>query len=214
MLHNRDILQSEVINGLQEVYCEDMSSNIDQEDAESELLQHFLTSLKEQKQNDASTLVEQIRCLESDIEDVERRRNSRKSLVLSSSQNKSSCLKESMPLVKKSLHLEMLPSTPSISNRNESRLIKNMCQLESAYFSTRSNFQITETGSVTHSDQYLLRNYEKCYVIRKEEDKHEDADLMGNFFDGLCKYARYSKFEVRGVLRNADFNNPANVIRL
>ncbi|RDX62856.1 Protein SPA1-RELATED 2, partial [Mucuna pruriens] len=32
--------------------------------------------------------------------------------------------------------------------------------------------------------------------------------MMGS----LCKYARYRKFEVRGILRNAEFNNPANAI--
>ncbi|KAI9081711.1 hypothetical protein K1719_036314 [Acacia pycnantha] len=208
----REIQQSEVINGLQEVYSEDMSSSIDQEDAESEVLLHFLVSLKDQKQNDASKLVEQIRCLESDIEDVERRHNSRKYLVLSSSQNKSSCLKESMPLDKEPLHLEMLPSTPSITNENEFRLMKNICQLESAYFSMRSKIQIAETGSAGHPDQDLQRNRENCYVTRKDEDSHGILDNMGIFFDGLCKYARYSKFEVRGMLRNAEFNNPTNVI--
>lgn len=208
----REILQSEVINGLQEDYSEDMSSSIDQENAESEVLLHFLVSLKEQKQNDASKLVEQIRCLESDIEEVERRHNSRISLVLSSSQHKSSCLKESMPLDKEPLPLEMLPSTPSISNGNEFRLMKNICQLESAYFSMRSKIQIAETGSAPHSDKDLLRNRENCSVTRKDEDKHGSIDPVGTFFDGLCKYARCSKFEVRGILRNADFNSPANVI--
>ncbi|KAF7810362.1 protein SPA1-RELATED 2-like [Senna tora] len=197
----REILQSEVINGLQEVYSEDMSSSIDQEDAESEILLHFLISLKDQKQNDASKLVEDIRCLESDIEDVERRHSSRKSLVSSGWQNESSCPKE-----------KMLPSTPPISNGNEFRLMKNISQLESAYFSMRSKIQIPETGYATHPDKDLLRNRENCFVARKDEEKHRNIDPMGIFFDGLCKYARYSKFEVRGVLRNADFNNPANVI--
>lgn len=189
-----------------------MSSSIDQEDAESEVLLHFLVSLKDQKQKDTSKLVEQIRCLESDIEDVERRHNSRKYLVLSSSQNKSSCLKESMPLGKEPSHLEMLPSTPSITYENEFRLMKNICQLESAYFSMRSKIQIAETGSATQPDQDLKRNCENCYATRKDEDCHGILDPLGIFFDGLCKYARYSKFEVRGMLRNAEFNNPTNVI--
>lgn len=212
LFHNREILQSEVINGLREVHGEDMSSSIDQEDAESEILLYFLSSLEEQKQKDVSKLVEEIRCLESDIEEVERRHSSRKSLVSSGFQKESGCLKESMHLNKEPLHLEMLPSAPPISNRNESRLMKNISQLESAYFSMRSKIQIPETVSATHPDKDLLRNRENCYVARKDEEKHGNVDPIGIFFDGLCKYARYSKFEVRGVLRNADFNNPANVI--
>ncbi|KAI5397149.1 hypothetical protein KIW84_063103 [Lathyrus oleraceus] len=42
-----EILQSEVINGLQELCSEELSSRIDKEDAESELLLHFLISSKE-----------------------------------------------------------------------------------------------------------------------------------------------------------------------
>lgn len=37
-------------------------------------------------------------------------------------------------------------------------------------------------------------------------------DRLGIFFNGLCKYARYSRFEVRGNLRGGDFSNSANVI--
>lgn len=212
LLLNREILQSEVMNGLQEVYSEDISSSIDQEDAESEILLHFLISLKEQKQNNASKLVGEIRCLESDIEEVERRHGSRKSLVPSGLQNEPSCLKEIMPLNKEPLHLEMVPSLLPNCNGNEFRLMKNISQLESAYFSMRSKIQIPETGSATHPDKYLLRNRENDCVAPKDEEKLGNIDPMGIFFDGLCKYARYSKFEVRGVLRNADFNNPANVI--
>ncbi|KAH1267601.1 Protein SPA1-RELATED 2 [Glycine max] len=111
----REILQSELINGLQELFSEELSSSIDQEDAESELLLHFLVLLKEQKQNNAFKLVEEI------------------------------------------------------------------------------------------------KNRENQNVAQKSEEQPK-KDTLGVFFDGLCKYARYCKFEVRGVLRNVDFNNPANVI--
>nr|KYP67387.1 Protein SPA1-RELATED 2 [Cajanus cajan] len=177
----REILQSELINGLQELYSEEMSSNIDQEDAESELLLHFLVLLKEQKQNTAFKLVEEIKCLESDIEE-------------------------------EPLSLEMLPSMSPISNSNELRLMRNMCHLESAYFSMRSKLQLSETDATTHPDKDILRNRENWYVTQKGEEQPKSKDTLGTFFDGLCKYARYCKFEVRGVLRNADFSNPANVI--
>ncbi|KAG4386285.1 hypothetical protein AAZX31_11G018300 [Glycine max] len=207
----REILQSELINGLQELFSEELSSSIDQEDAESELLLHFLVLLKEQKQNNAFKLVEDIKCLESDIEEVDRRHDSRKSLVSSGLQNDYSCQKEIMPLKKESLSLEMLPSISPISNSNEVRLMRNICHLESAYFSMRSKLQLSETDASTHPDKDILRNRENWNVAEKSEEQPK-KDTLGAFFDGLCKYARYCKFEVRGVLRNADFNNPANVI--
>lgn len=210
-MHNREILQSELINGLQELFSEELSSSIDQEDAESELLLHFLVLLKEQKQNNAFKLVEDIKCLESDIEEVDRRHDSRKSLVSSGLQNDYSCQKEIMPLKKESLSLEMLPSISPISNSNEVRLMRNICHLESAYFSMRSKLQLSETDASTHPDKDILRNRENWNVAEKSEEQPK-KDTLGAFFDGLCKYARYCKFEVRGVLRNVDFNNPANVI--
>ncbi|QCD91710.1 E3 ubiquitin-protein ligase RFWD2 [Vigna unguiculata] len=208
----REILQSELINGLQEFFSEELSSSIDQEDAESELLLHFLVLLKEQKQNNAFKLAEEIKCLESDIGEVERRHDSRNSLVSSGLQNDYSCQKEITPPKKESLSLEMLPSMSPNSNSNEVRLMRNICHLESAYFSMRSKLQLSETDTSTHPDKDVLRNRENWSVTQKGEEQPKRKDTLGAFFDGLCKYARYCKFEVRGVLRNADFNNPANVI--
>ncbi|CAJ1927449.1 unnamed protein product [Sphenostylis stenocarpa] len=208
----REILQSELIKGLQELFSEELSSSIDQEDAESELLLHFLVLLKEQKQNNAFKLVEEINCLESDIGEVERRHDSRNSLVSSGLQNDYSFQKDIMPLKKESSSLEMLPSVSPISNSNEVRLMRNICHLESAYFSMRSKLQLSETDAPTHPDKDILRNRENWYMPQKNEEQPKRKDTLGTFFDGLCKYARYCKFEVRGVLRNADFNNPANVI--
>ncbi|KAK7307892.1 hypothetical protein VNO77_41344 [Canavalia gladiata] len=207
----REILQSEVINGLQELFSEELSSNIDQEDAESELLLHFLVTLKEQKQSNAFKLVEEIKCLELDLGEVERRHGSRKSLVSSGLQNDYSCQKEIMPLKKEPLSLEILPSISPTSSSNEVRLMRNICHLERAYFSMRSKVQLSETDAATHPDKDILRNRDNWYAQKgKEQPKRKDT--LGTFFDGLCKYARFCKFEVRGVLRNADFNNPANVI--
>ncbi|XP_027362389.1 protein SPA1-RELATED 2 [Abrus precatorius] len=208
----REILQSEVINGLQDLYSEELSSSIDQEDAESELLLHFLVSLKEQKQNNAFKLVEEIKCLESDIDEVEKRHGSRKSLVSSALQSDYSCQKDILPLKKELLSLEILPSISPTSNSNEVRLMRNICHLERAYFYMRSKVQLSETDAETHPDKDILRNRENWYAAQKGEEQPKRKDTLGIFFDGLCKYARYSKFEVRGVLRNADFNNPANVI--
>ncbi|XP_002509925.2 protein SPA1-RELATED 2 isoform X1 [Ricinus communis] len=181
----REILQSEVINGLQEVSVEELSSSIDQDDAESELLLHFLCLLKEHKQNHASKLADEIRCIEADIGEVARRNCLEKSLA-----NQLSC----------------------VSRTNDMRLNNIIRQLESAYFSMRSQIQLPKTDATTNQDMDVLRNRENCYFALEGDEKENPTDCLGSFFDGLCKYARYSKFEVRGLLRTGDFNNSANVI--
>ncbi|OMO85181.1 hypothetical protein COLO4_21724 [Corchorus olitorius] len=203
----RDILQSEVINGFQEVFAEELSSSINQDDAESELLLHFLSSLKEQKQKHASKLVEDISCLEADIEEVERRHCSRKPLTYSSIKMRECRLLGKEPPISEA-HSSLYP----FSSAKEMRLLRNIDQLETAYFSMRSRVEVRETDSMTRPDKDLLKNRENWQLARNDEERPDTTDSLGAFFDGLCKYARYSKFEVRGTLRSGEFNNSANVI--
>ncbi|XP_048319894.2 protein SPA1-RELATED 2 [Ziziphus jujuba] len=203
----REILQSEVVNGLQEVCAEELSSSVDQDDIESELLLHFLVTLKEQKQKDASKLVEDMRCLEADIEEVEGRHCSKKPLAHSSLHD------DSLHVEKQNMFFHKEPSSSKyVFNTNESKLRNNNCQLESAYFSMRSKIQLPDTDATTRLDKELLRNRENWHSTLKDEEKQTSTDRLGAFFDGLCKYARYTKFEVRGVLRNGEFNSSSNVI--
>ncbi|XWS48839.1 hypothetical protein CRYUN_Cryun13aG0110800 [Craigia yunnanensis] len=202
----RDILQSEVINGFQEVFAEELSSSINQGDAESELLLHFLSLLKDQKQKHASKLVEDIACLEADIEEVERRHCSR--ILTYSSIN----LKEPRHLGKEPLISETQSSLYPFSSANEMSLMRNFSQLESAYFSMRSRVQFCETDSMTRPDKDLLKNRENWHLAQNCEEIPNPTNSLGAFFDGLCKYARYSKFKVRGMMRSGEFNNSANLI--
>lgn len=199
-----------MINGTKVVDCEELLSSLNQYDAESELLLHFLISLKEQKHVDAHKLTEEIRCMESDIKEVERRHDLRLSLASSSLKNNSSCGIEGVSLLKEASSAEILPPVYTVSKENELRLMKNMCLLENAYFSMRSTIKLPGTETATRPDKDVLRNSDNFCVAQKEMEKH--TDTLGAFFDGLCKYARYQKFEVRGILRTADFNNPVNVI--
>ena len=206
-MFNRDILQSEVINGVQEVFAEELSSSINQDDSESELLLHFLSLLKEQKQKHASKLVEDITCLAADIEEVERRHCSRESLTYSSIN-----VRECRHHGKEPLISETQSSLYPFSSANEMKLMRNFSQLESAYFSMRSKVQFRETDSMTRPDKDLLKNRENWHLSQNYEEIPNPTDSLGAFFDGFCKYARYSKFEVRGTMRNGEFNNSANVI--
>lgn len=212
-MYDREILHSEVINGLQEVCAEELSSSVDQDDIESELLLHFLVTLKEQKQKDASKLVEDMRCLEADIEEAERRHCSEKPLAHSSSHDDSPLLGMQNVFSHKEPSGSDAPSQlHPVIGTNESKLRNNIHQLESAYFSMRSKIQLPDTDATTRIDRELLRNRENWHLTLKDEEKQTSTDCLGAFFDGLCKYARYTKFEVRGVLRNAEFNSSSNVI--
>lgn len=189
--------------------AEELSLSIEQDASESELLLHFLTSLEEQKQNHASKLVEDIRCLEADIAEVDKRLCLKNPLVRSCLQKNSINARENKYVVTQPSSSELHLSP--VLDANEMRLMRNFSQLESAYFSMRSKIQLPDTDATTCWDKNLLKNRDNQYLAQKEGVQNP-TDPLGSFFDGLCKYARYSKFEVRGVLRTGDFNNSANVI--
>ncbi|XP_051119184.1 protein SPA1-RELATED 2 [Andrographis paniculata] len=194
----REILQSEFVTAIEESPEGELLSLIDEEDGESDLLLYFLSSLNDQKQKDASKLAEQIQHIEADIQEVEKRRL--KNLLVPSSS-----YRESLPARGISF------SSGSNTGDMEKRLMGNMRQLENAYFSMRSNIQTPSGDLVTRRDGELLKGRDNSGTMEKES-AHNSTDDLGGFFDGLCKYARYSRFRVRGVLRNGEFNNSANVI--
>ncbi|KAF6172992.1 hypothetical protein GIB67_006368 [Kingdonia uniflora] len=191
----REILQSELICESQEFSPGDQSSlSVDEDQAESELLLHFLKSLKDQMQKQASKLVEEVGCLQADLEDVGKRH-----MLIAQTSSKDP------------LRLEAFPRATSLSNMIETRLIRNIDQLENAYFTMKSQGQLSDSSEMGRTDKDLLQNRERWLPVQKEMNQNPD-DRLRMFFDGLCKYARYSTFEVRGTLRNADLLNSANVI--
>lgn len=209
MVWNREILQSEVIGGIKELPGDVSLSSIHEEESESELLLYFLMSLKDQKQKDASKLVEEVKCLEADVQEVQRRQSSK--APCSSSHQKSLVLWDSRFIRKGVSSSDVYPKLPP-DCENETRLIKNIRQLESAYFSTRSNIQPSDDVAMVRRTEEIFNNQENFVSTGNDNEKYRPTDRVGDFFDGLCKYARYSKFRVRGILRNADLNNSANVI--
>ncbi|XP_050377954.1 protein SPA1-RELATED 2 isoform X2 [Argentina anserina] len=206
----REILQSEVINGLQEVCEEKVASSVVEEDAELELLSHFLMVMEEKKQKDAFKLMESIRALEADVEEAERRHCPRKSLI------DPDWFKESLGGWKNACaeasRSEILSPLPPIPSTNESRLTRNIDQLESAYFSMRKKIQPAEADCTLRIDNELLKTRKNWYMESEGDGKKTPTDHLGAIFDGLCKYNRYSKFEVCGTLRNGDFNSNSNLI--
>lgn len=166
--------------------------------AESELLLHFLVSLKEKKQDHAMKLVEEIRCMEADI----------KNLLGKPS------LKACPLHAKRDYNLEDFIKSIARSGTNEDRLRNDISQLEKAYFSLRS--QSTVTTGAGRADRDLLKQRETWSQVQKQNEmlskNQKSASGLDAFFEGLCKFTCYSKFELRGTLRNADLLNSANVI--
>ncbi|KAH9608582.1 hypothetical protein KSS87_022324 [Heliosperma pusillum] len=184
-----DILQSEVICGLQDFFGDDNSSLIEQDEEESELLLHFLMSIKEQKQKRASKLMVDLGCIEADVEELEKRHLLETPMSLMYSHDDFLYARERVPCNK---------------DIGDSRISKNVDHLENAYFSARSRMHDSTSDFVLRKDNDLLRN--------REEEQHNPIDERGAFFDGLCKYARYTKLEVCGTLRNREITNCTNVI--
>ncbi|CAI0408600.1 unnamed protein product [Linum tenue] len=203
----REILQSDVINGLPDASVEELSSSIEKDDSESELLSYFLVSLRGNKQSNASKLLNDIRFLEADIKEIEKRNCSERSATLGHFHN----AKEHTFQQNDSLSAERIAPMFSNPDTKEMRLMRNISQLESAYFSMRGKVQVPEAHATLRQDKSLLRNREN-WQSEDADEKYNPSDCLGEFFDGLCKYARYSKFQVRGSLRTGEFNNSANVI--
>ncbi|CAO2819171.1 unnamed protein product [Amaranthus hypochondriacus] len=202
----RVILQSEVMGELQALCGDENLSSIQQDEGESELLLHFLLSVKEQKQKDASKLVEDLGCIESDIKELERRHNMKKPLT-------SACSAEELLYASERgyLYEGNGPSTCA-SDGGDSRFLKNVNQLESAYFSARSQTHVSMNGSVVRADRELLESRENWYLDQDGDGSLRPLDDRGAFFEGLCKYARYSKVKVCGTIRNRDITNSTNVV--
>lgn len=201
----RDILQSEVLREVQALCGDDKLSSIQQAEGDSELLLHFLLSVKEQKQKHASKLVEDLGCIESDIKELEKRHQLKNSITVTCSGEKLLC-----PGERGFLYYGDGLSTP-VPDGEDSRFLKNVSQLENAYFSARSQIHVSVDDSVVRADRDILKSRENWYLVQHDEENQKDE--RGSFFDGLCKYARYSKLRVRGTIRNRDFvTNSTNVV--
>ncbi|XP_020520321.1 protein SPA1-RELATED 4 isoform X2 [Amborella trichopoda] len=231
----REILQSELISEAQDILCrKESSSSIAEEDAISEELLHFVVTLQERRQEHAANLVDQIHCLEEDIEEVERRHSLLRSHELLPHMYQESnrvgvpdIFEEGIQgglLSEKFHHRESFPlvncsegsSWAPILHPNEERIMKNIDQIEKAYFSMRSKIKLPEANAAARSDRDVLKNHnERCSRQTDSDESCENYkpdDRIGVFFDGLCKYALFSKFKVRATLRNGDLLNSANVI--
>ncbi|KAL8138803.1 hypothetical protein V2J09_004804 [Rumex salicifolius] len=202
----RDVLQSEVVSVFQKLCEDDLSPYIQEDETESELLLHFLLSVKEEKQKRASKLTEDISCIQADIIEAETRRLRMNSSFPFYSYQDSHNIRQNISSCGRDEHPNLL------SGRTHSGLLSNISHLESAYFSVRSQVPFIEQDVEMRPDTDLLRNREHSSLLHREDRIPGQLDTRGAFFDGLSKYARYNKLEVCGTARTGDFTNSASVI--
>lgn len=175
------------------------------DDVELDLLLYFLITLNQDRQNKTCNLLESMKLLDSDIKMVESRQASTKSSEVMDGGYDSN--------MKDKVH--SCCSSNSRINVLKDKLLENITELENAYYSMRSN-QLTDMPDTTGSDNDVLSNRNH---LAKVGTRHKSAtaeeksmDRVRTFFDGICKFVRYNKFEVCGTLKNGDIANSNNVI--
>ncbi|XP_042376169.1 protein SUPPRESSOR OF PHYA-105 1-like isoform X2 [Zingiber officinale] len=187
----RDILNCNVFCKDRELStAEQLSSTIDYEHSEADLLLHFLSTLRKHKELQIDKLMENLGSIEEDIRDTKKRHFSNEHMS-------------------RDIFLQ--------ENSTDARtLMNNFESLESAYFSMRSKSSEIDIDLALRQDINILKAPNELYTFGNNTKlsymKDESSNQRGLFFEGLCKYACYKKFVVRGSLRNPDILNSANVI--
>ncbi|KAL6607722.1 hypothetical protein ACP70R_040785 [Stipagrostis hirtigluma subsp. patula] len=212
----RDILGCDLINEGPDLSLLDQAPlAASEEDIECGLLRDFLSQLKEDKERQAARLSADLASLQTDISEVERRHTTRMGFSVEDTNivaSSSSLSGASANAPEDALLSGLLPSLRK-SSIYEERVMRNLKQLENAYYSMRSTVDTCETNAIKRLDKDALRVRENfCQLQGDFDDTNEQTDPLGCFFDGLCKYARHSRFEVRGIMKNADILNSPNVI--
>ncbi|XP_042382305.1 protein SUPPRESSOR OF PHYA-105 1-like isoform X2 [Zingiber officinale] len=187
----RDILNCNVFCKDRELSAaEQLSSTIDYEHSEADLLLHFLSTLRKHKELQIDKLMENLGSIEEDIRDTKKRHFSNEH-------------------TSRDIFLQ--------ENSTDARtLMNNFESIESAYFSMRSKSSEIDIGLALRQDINILKAPNELYTFGNNTKlsymKDDSSNQRGLFFEGLCKYACYKKFVVRGSLRNPDILNSANVI--
>ena len=187
----------------------------DDDEAETEQLLHFLISLQEEKEKKAAKLAEELSWLDEDIKEVERSYSLETDSLFPLEQMNYAELRGSTYHFQEHSNSDSSRSIPR-SSVNEARFKSNINQLESSYFSVRCQMLLKEASAVASYDKDVMESRWRLphgENVNKEPRRiHGSVGGLGAFFEGLCKFARYSKFEERGTLRNRDLLSSANVI--
>ncbi|XP_074573567.1 protein SUPPRESSOR OF PHYA-105 1-like [Curcuma longa] len=208
----RDIILSDLVKENRELLTIDHSLALtEEEDAEADLLLQFLLLLKEKMEKQVGDLLTNLECIRTDLEKVDggsllKVKFSSGDKYLPSSLN---CIPESYSHEKTIIHVDKLTRSP-LSCLYKERFLKNIDQLENAYFVMRSKKEASGPNSATRTDTDVLKMRDRNYHVQRTSVP--ETEELGAFFDGLYKFARYNKFKVCGSLKNADSVHYANVI--
>lgn len=193
-----EILQSELIPGSDSTNVSDDGvsySEMMNDINETEILHHFLVSMKERLENKASNLMQNLELLDVDLKVIHE--SSKQTCRKSIGGTKGSCSTSKM-------------------NVHRDKLLGKINEFEDIYSSLRSKSQSTEIPSMDRPDKDVLTRRERLAWVQDPTNlpttKENTVDRVGIFFDGICKFARYNKFEVCGTLKNCDILNSNNVI--
>lgn len=113
-------------------------------------------------------------------------------------------------ILKQCADINVLQETFSMTDKEN--LIKNISQLEEAYFSMRSELKLRGGASLDRSDKDLLSHRDKHQSVNGSKVEGKPDDQFGAFIEGVCRFVRYSKLEVCGGLQNGNLHNSTNVI--
>lgn len=211
---------------------------LEEKEAESEVLLYFLSQMQHEKQETARKLAQDIARLNLDIKEVERRQlpfKRKRSLAAKAAdmngqrRNSAAPMQDRRGLLGKRQYPEDNVEKEATLRRQgglctegggkvlskSARFMSNFNHLEKVYFAMnwRTGTPGMGPSSKEGSQSGMIgsaANEQKKLDPKMGEDK--DGEWLGSFFDSLCKYARYSRFEVKATLRHGDLLNTANMV--
>lgn len=147
----RDVILCDLISESSTSSAMDNFSEFSEEEVAEAGLLYFLYSLKEQKERQAADLVEGLKCLETDLEQIKRKHSISSTFLNGEDLSTNfSEISELQSLENPIMHVENV-------NQLRGNLMKSINLLGNAYYSMRFTMGITEDNSSTRSDTDLLK---------------------------------------------------------
>lgn len=237
----REIFDNDILVEAGEAIAERQAAvHLEEKEAESEVLLEFLVRMQNQKQENARKLSQDVTRLSSDIQEVERRRLALKKKRSYAAKvenvahrvNTISNISDRKGVLGKRQHHDdgtegrdkfamCTDGRERVSGKISSksaRFMSNFNHLERVYFSMNWKAGTPGMGVSRPSSKEGAQSL-SIGCAANEQKKSDprvgdgnDEDMLGCFFDSLCKYARYSRFEVKATLRHGDLLNTANMV--
>lgn len=181
---------------------------LEEKEAESEVLYEFLLRMQSQKQEIGRKLAHDVSRLSADIQEVERRRlvlQKKRGPVPKGEKPRQRIERKGLLGKRQQPEGEQGKCTGKVLSKS-ARFMSNFNHLEKVYFSMN-----WRAGAPSMS---MSKSNSRQVSIGSAADgkKEKEDDWLGCFFDSMCKYARYSRFEVKATLRHGDLLNTANMV--